>query len=119
MGPHGDFESGLDDRGLLLRAPSESTFLSTPKRPCRNKPPILRLPGAFFPELKRPLREAGHLPLSSGVATSPLPPPPGFRDRFVCLVALSEVMLSVQVVLWGCVTRNKQQRDVIIQGASV
>jgi len=68
-----------------------------------NRPPILRLPGATFPELQRPWREAGQLTLSSAAITSNFPRlHVVFWDTFFFLVFRSTVMLSVQIVrvLW-------------------
>jgi hypothetical protein len=58
---------GLDDGMAGVRVPVGSRIFSTSSRPAlgSTQPPIQWVPGAFSPWLKRPGREADHLPPAS------------------------------------------------------
>jgi hypothetical protein len=52
---------GLDDRGVRVRIPVVSSIFASPRR----QPPVQWVPGALSPRIKRPGREADHLPPAS------------------------------------------------------
>jgi hypothetical protein len=71
----------LDDRGVGVRVPVEVRFSSSARRPDRlrpTQPPILWVPEALSPVVKRPGREAERSSLTSAEAknSGALPPLP-------------------------------------------
>jgi hypothetical protein len=81
----------LDDRGVGSRVPVESIIFSSPRHPDPilelTQPPIQWAPGAVFPRVMGPWREADHSPPTSAEVKKAWTSTPSWRSALRLSVA--------------------------------